>query len=796
MGKKNNGNGNTRNKSTQDKSKSNDVIDGNTLDDSVSVIGAITEAHNVIYNDDETMFGHLFDNTQSQSNKLKRKLSTVSDSESESDSLKTTKQQKRTKNLQATVSGSAEGNKTKSVSNVITEAEVHMDSSISPDLRILSQMIIIRNLPESTNENIESKVSALFREGLKVQITPINCERKQSRSTHTKGVFIVSCKSKAVVNDVMSAKYKLKSSRQYSDVFIHRDQTVQQRIERKNFQTIVDVLKSVDPHINMKGAEVIASRYVNSRRSSENRSEHENRGTSHTQQNTSRRETNNSTRSNTSNLHSYYNTRTSHREQNNEHSCSYNVTAYFGGESAAREPIDVLKSKSSVCEGYARLFHALCVYRKDVKCQKISGFSKGYGHQLGTIISYQTKTDHAWNVVFVLGKWRFIETTWGAGSLDDQKTFVKKFSNFYFLTKPEHFIEDHFPYINNDAEGSKEWQLLKRPVSLEEFSKTLKTTKFAREWGVIFPSHKHEVVKVDRKASIPIESKQNTLVSVKVNLYNSNTELCNNSVVLVKDNGSKCTITIMPKEIGKYTLKVYGTIDQSQTGMPKLTEYMIDCTSTEDEFMPYPEHNRFYGPSNDCNIRGFANFDSIPAFQICKNGEFELKIKTNRTVKVSANIFETDGSRSSDFVMIEQSNDSVCVKARFINKGYYKLTIFSELEGNDKHSEAMNILVLNKVGAKFSTPFPKTYSSTKEYNCHLIEPLVRNIPSNSNVRFVMSSPVIEQILIDGKVYKKENSETWDVTLKTGDPGEVKVSAKTDINAKSFTSIYLFVVDSE
>ncbi|CAG2230506.1 unnamed protein product [Mytilus edulis] len=314
--------------------------------------------------------------------------------------------------------------------------------------------------------------------------------------------------------------------------------------------------------------------------------------------------------------------------------------------------------------------------------------------------------------------------------------------------------------------------------------------------GCYFPSHKHEVVKVDRKALISIESKQHTLVSVKVNLYNSNTELCNNSVVIVKDNGSKCTITIMPKEIGKYTLKVYGTIDQSQTGMPKLTEYMIDCTSTEDEFMPYPEHNRFYGPSNDCNIRGFANFDSIPAFQICKNGEFELKIKTNRTVKVSAQIYETDGSRSSDFIMIEQFDDSVCVKARFINKGYYKLTVFSELEGNDKHSEAMHILVLNKIGAKFSTPFPKTYSSTKEYKCHLIEPLVRNIPSNSNVRFVMSSPVFEQILIDGKVYKKENNETWDVTVKTGDTGEVKVFAKTDINSKTSTSIYLFVVYSE
>ncbi|CAC5406747.1 unnamed protein product [Mytilus coruscus] len=379
MGKKNYGNDKTRNKSTQDKSKSNDVIDSNTLDDSVSVIGAITEAHNVIYNNDETLFRDLFDNTQSGSNKLKRKLSTFSDSES--DSLKIIKQQKRTKHLQATVSGSAEGNKTKSVSHVITEAEVHMDPSISPDLRILSQMIstlshdmrnmfgdmntcinnleknlerkitvkdidedlqvvekkiedfskqitnqstsnidcnlVIRNLPESTNENLKLKVSALFREGLKVQITPINCERKQSRSEPTSGVVIVSCKSKSVINDVMSAKYKLKSSRQYSDIFIHRDQSVQQCIECKNFQTIVNVLKSVDPH--MKGAEVIASCYVNHRRSSENRSEHESRGTSHTQQNTSRRGTNNSTRSSTSNLHSSYNTRTSHREQNNDH---------------------------------------------------------------------------------------------------------------------------------------------------------------------------------------------------------------------------------------------------------------------------------------------------------------------------------------------------------------------------------------------------------------------------------------------------------------------------------------------
>lgn len=43
-------------------------------------------------------------------------------------------------------------------------------------------------------------------------------------------------------------------------------------------------------------------------------------------------------------------------------SCSYNATAFFSGTSPVTEPSGVLKSKSSVCEGYARLFQALCVY--------------------------------------------------------------------------------------------------------------------------------------------------------------------------------------------------------------------------------------------------------------------------------------------------------------------------------------------------------------------------------------------------------------------------------------------------
>ena len=108
-----------------------------------------------------------------------------------------------------------------------------------------------------------SKVSALLREDHKLnKVSLTKVERKSSKRDDKSGVVIVTCKSKNDVNSVMSSKRNLKSSRQYSNVYIHRDQTLQQRIEKKNFQTIVGVLKSVDPNIDMKGAEIIAKRYV------------------------------------------------------------------------------------------------------------------------------------------------------------------------------------------------------------------------------------------------------------------------------------------------------------------------------------------------------------------------------------------------------------------------------------------------------------------------------------------------------------------------------------------------------
>lgn len=75
----------------------------------------------------------------------------------------------------------------------------------------------------------------------------------------------------------------------------------------------------------------------------------------------------------------------------------------------------VLNRGKGVCAGYANLFKDLCDI-VGAECVKVSGFSKAYGYEIGS--SFEDKDDdHAW-IAMKLGKsYRYLEPTWGSGSL-------------------------------------------------------------------------------------------------------------------------------------------------------------------------------------------------------------------------------------------------------------------------------------------------------------------------------------------------------------------------------------------
>ncbi|CAG8598944.1 832_t:CDS:2, partial [Scutellospora calospora] len=118
---------------------------------------------------------------------------------------------------------------------------------------------------------------------------------------------------------------------------------------------------------------------------------------------------------------------------------SYDCVSFFSGKLSHQSAKDVLKSRTAVCAGYAELFYRLA-NEAGLRVWQISGNAK-----VGDIIGPNDRSHaHAWNGVLYKGEYLFIDSTWGAGHVNNNR-FTKRFEPFYFLTSPIQFIYSHFP---------------------------------------------------------------------------------------------------------------------------------------------------------------------------------------------------------------------------------------------------------------------------------------------------------------------------------------------------------------
>ena len=117
------------------------------------------------------------------------------------------------------------------------------------------------------------------------------------------------------------------------------------------------------------------------------------------------------------------------------------------------EPQCTLRVRSAVCEGYARLFQALC-NEGGILCEKISGYGRSDS-------GFQR---HAWNQVMIEDEWYLVDVCWGAGYIDHSLPggpgFVRRFAPCWFDIDPEVCILSHFP-------NTPEHSLLAKPPTME-----------------------------------------------------------------------------------------------------------------------------------------------------------------------------------------------------------------------------------------------------------------------------------------------------------------------------------------
>jgi hypothetical protein len=134
---------------------------------------------------------------------------------------------------------------------------------------------------------------------------------------------------------------------------------------------------------------------------------------------------------------------------------AYDVPSFLAKERKDNSPEGVLKSHLCVCEGYAKLFQALCE-KAGVEAILVGGRAKAT-----EFLDDPQMTAHAWNAIKLDGEWHLVDATWGAGGIKN-KQFVKQFKDYYFLAPPDQFIFTHFPI-------DSKWQLLPDVRTENEF---------------------------------------------------------------------------------------------------------------------------------------------------------------------------------------------------------------------------------------------------------------------------------------------------------------------------------------
>ena len=93
-----------------------------------------------------------------------------------------------------------------------------------------------------------------------------------------------------------------------------------------------------------------------------------------------------------------------------------------------------------------------------------SATSNYFSESYGISTTYIIFSRNTWNTVYAAGGWRLIQCNWAMLNLHSraERETRKFYQDHYFLTDPDKFIFEFFP-INS------EWQLMERPITIQEF---------------------------------------------------------------------------------------------------------------------------------------------------------------------------------------------------------------------------------------------------------------------------------------------------------------------------------------
>ncbi|XP_075056939.1 kyphoscoliosis peptidase-like [Mixophyes fleayi] len=448
------------------------------------------------------------------------------------------------------------------------------------------------------------------------------------------------------------------------------------------------------------------------------------------------------------------------------HHIEYDIIGYKNKAMRSTVPDEIFRSKRGVCAGYSSLFQDMCRIA-DVKCKTVSGYGKGAGYKVGQKIP--DGSNHAWNIVYLEGSWHLLDSTWGAGKTDTKFKF--QYDEFYFLTHPAVFIEDHYP---NEAEC----QLLKPVVSRKHFEQSVSYNSQFYTSGILSCQPETAVIKtVNGKVSIAIKSRHNLLFTFDLS------ENKKSGVMKLVDCGMK--LDVYPDKTGQHVLKVFAMVPGSGKVYHYVLSYIIECNSVDTRMKIPKSLINPVGPSWVSEEAGLVQPSHPDPVIHTENGCGTINFAVKRDLRFLCTLHSDEVQMTSEMesrhIFLKKTKDKVKMKVRLPQSGTYVLCVFIK-PGKSNHTNytyLCNYLIISTNTSVRWPVFPLTYSKwAKHYD--LVQPLEGVLPKNSNVSFRLHIPGVTGVCVNGESYTPltlADNGYWEGTCSTDDRKELSVMIK-------------------
>lgn len=419
----------------------------------------------------------------------------------------------------------------------------------------------------------------------------------------------------------------------------------------------------------------------------------------------------------------------------------------------------------------------------EVPCQVVEGHVKGADYNPGDPCDGSSLCSHAWNGVFLHGCWRLVDCSWAAGHVTGTRhRFQFRLDDHYFCSSPERFILDHYP-------ADPKWQLLSRPVKLQQYQNGPCIHSGYFRLGVIGCNLTSGQIKVTDTTQITLKLSRPILVTF--NLQDLQSGHTYSACVTVENSRTEPNVTVHFPHSGKFLLVIYGMEYDSHPEPTRLVSATCHASVMQAVTSPLQNGGFPWGPTAAFSESGIKLVRNTNFFNNIYGSDCELQFEHKMAVLHAV-------SDPSGRVMCNRNGDVTSVCVRPSEHGYMRVAVYIMQNGSKRMVLACTVLLSCHALLQLRPNFPHTTARWLQHRCSLHQPTENPLVRNTSTTFHLDIPgAVLVVIIQGRSLNKLSQIdelTWKGKYKvSGDCETLRISTRFETSDKFYRMLQYDVI---